>query len=147
MKRIKFENFSLNWYRIGTLFFAFIFIMIGSGLFFSFKSQPLFIIGLLLVIFELSRIFWFKHFVKYNSKGIYIRINSFLGKTFNFKNITQVKVTSKHMKITHNGNVCIIDLNRIDRNDVDDLAEIIIKNSNAQYKSEVMHEKFINNSN
>jgi len=46
------------------------------------------------------------------------------------------------MIITSKGVVHCISLHRIDRNDIDDLADIIIDNSGAEYVSEVMHEQF-----
>jgi len=80
--------------------------------------------------------------VKYNSKSVFIRINTFLGKSFKFDDIKKVKVTSSEMIITTNSINHIIDLHKIDRNDIDDMADILIDNSKAEYTSEVMHEKF-----
>lgn len=142
MKRIRFEKFSLNWYRVAALILAIAFIVLGSGILANFNSAILVILGFFILLFELSRLFWYKNFVKSNSKGIYIRINSLLGKTYRFDDITHVKVTSEEMTITSKGDKQHINLNRIDRNDIDDLADILIDNSNAEYVSEVMHEQF-----
>lgn len=142
MKRIKFEKFYLNWYRLTSVILALPLIVLGSGLFFGFKSPWLILLGFILILFELSRLFWFKNYVKYNSKLIYIRINSALGKTFNFNDITAVNVTSDEMTITSKGDHYRINLHRIDRNDIDDLAEIIVEESGAKYTSEVMDEIF-----
>lgn len=142
MKRIRFEKFSLNWYRVAALIFAIVFIVLGSGILANFNSAILIIIGFGIIIFELSRLFWYKNYVKSNTKGVYIRINSSLGKAFNFNDIIKVKVTSQEMIITLKGTVHIISLHRIDRNDIDDLADLLIDNSDAEYVSEVMHEQF-----
>lgn len=142
MKRIKFKEFSLNWYRIISLIFAFIFIILGSGLFMDYESIPLVVLGIAVIIFELSRRFWYSNYVKYSSKGILIRINSSRGKKFIFSDITKIRVTTEEMIVKSKGENHIINLDKIDRNDIDDLADIIKDKSNADYTSEVMHEKF-----
>ena len=146
MYRITFKEFSLNWYRITSLLFAVVFLIIGSGIFIDYNNIPLVFLGVVIILFDVSRFFWYKNYVKHNSKIILIRINTFLGKSFNFNDIKKVKVTSSEMIITTNDTDHIIDLHKIDRNDIDDLADILIDNSNAEYVNEVMHEKFYKNS-
>jgi len=140
--RIKFKEFSLNWYRITSLIFAVVFLIIGSGIFIDYNNIPLVFLGVVIILFDLSRFFWYKNYVKHNSKSILVRINTFFGKSFNFNDIKKVKVTSSEMIITTYSSNHIIDLHKIDRNDIDDLADILIDNSNAEYVNEVMHEKF-----
>jgi hypothetical protein len=142
LKRIKFKEFSLNWYSIISLIFAVALIMFGSGIFLDYINFVLVFFGFLIILFYLSRFFWYKNYVKYNSKSVFIRINTFLGKSFKFDDIKKVKVTSSEMIITTNSINHIIDLHKIDRNDIDDMADILIDNSKAEYTSEVMHEKF-----
>jgi len=77
LKRIRFEKFSLNWYRVAALILAIAFIVLGVGIFADFNSAILIVLGFGIIIFELSRLFWYKNYVKSNTKGIYIRINSF----------------------------------------------------------------------
>jgi hypothetical protein len=94
------------------------------------------------VLFELSRFFWYKNYVKYSEKSIYIRVNSLWGRKFKFEGISKVHLTSKVLVIAENGMNHDINLYRIDRNDIDDLAEIIVKKSNAEFSSSVMDDQF-----
>jgi hypothetical protein len=146
MKRIKFEKIAFNKYSLVLWIFAILLILLGSGLLYNYDSIFLVFIGVLIMVIDLSRFFWFKNSVKYNSKVVYIRLNSLLGKKFTFNTITNVKVTSKQMIITANNTEHVIDLYRIDRNDIDDLADIVVDKSGADYESDVMHEQFYQNS-
>lgn len=142
MKRIKFEKFKLNWYRVILLITAAILIITCSGLFEGLKNSFLLVVGILVILFDISRLFWYRNYVKYNDKVIVIRINTLLGKTYTFKSISNVKVTSEYMYITYQNEKNTINLHRIDRNDIDDLADIMVRKSGAEYVSEVMDEQF-----
>lgn len=142
MKRIKFEKFKLNWYRVILLITAAILIITCSGLFEGLKNSFLVVVGILVILFDISRLFWYRNYVKYNDKAIVIRINTLLGKTYTFKSISNVKVTSEYMYITYQNEKNTINLHKIDRNDIDDLADILVRKSGAEYVSEVMDEQF-----
>jgi hypothetical protein len=126
------------------LIIAVIFLIGGSGVFFDYNNFALVFLSILIILFDLSRFFWYKNYVRYNSKIILIKINMNWGKTFVFDDIKKVKVTSSEMIITTKSTNYTIDLYKIDRNDIDDLADILVGNSGAKYVNKVMHEKFYN---
>lgn len=142
MKRIKFEKFKLNWYRVISLVASVIFIIVCSGLFADLKNNFLVFLGVVIILFDLSRLFWYRNYVKYNEKTTVIKINTFFGQTFTFKDISSVRVTSENMFIVHKNQKHNISLLKIDRNDIDDLADILVKKSGAEYISEVMDEQY-----
>ena len=145
MKRIKFEKIKLNKYSIALLVLAAIFIIAGSGLLHSFNSIFLICIGIIIILFYLSKFFWYKNYVTYNDNNIYIRINSHLGKRFNFEPISKVNLTSELLVIKENDACHEIDLHRIDRNDIDDLVKIVVTKSKAEFSSNIMDKQFYSN--
>ena len=65
-----------------------------------------------------SKLFWFKNTVQWNKKGAVIRINSFMGKSFNFDEIKKTELNEKKLIITKNGGKTMtFDLNEIIESD------------------------------
>jgi len=73
-----------------------------------------------------SKIFWYKNFVQWNSKGIVIKINSFLGTNVRFSEVHsfQCKNGKLILKMLYTKNK-IIDLENIREADIDKLYTIL----------------------
>jgi hypothetical protein len=109
-----------------------VFILIGGFELFEFKHpkvhKTLFVTGFAMQTVYYSRMFWFRNYFQWNKKGANIRINSFLGKSLNFEEISTVELTDKMLKITKSsGNKLAFDLNHIADEDVQKLHQIIVK--------------------
>jgi hypothetical protein len=109
-----------------------VFILIGGFELFEFKHpkvhKTLFVTGFALQTVYYSKLFWYKNCFQWNKKGANIRINSFLGKSLNFEEISSAALTDKILKITKSsGEELVFDLNCIVDQDVQKLHEIIVK--------------------
>ena len=91
-------------------------------------------IGFLIVFGINSQMFWYRNYVQWNKRGIFIRIKSFLGKNITFKDIKSYELSNKilTLKLT-NGNKIEIDLNHIVETDALKLHDIISKNTMSRY--------------
>lgn len=144
MKRIKFQRILLNWYSVALVFTSLIFIFWGSGILpINYSSVTLVVFGIILLLFELSKFFWYKNYSILGKNIILIRLNTLFPKIIKHKNVEEVYVNQKVMRITLKSNEALeFELTRIERNDIDDLADILVENSDAKYTNEVMHESF-----
>ena len=71
-----------------------------------------------------------KYYVGWNKAGITIRIKSFLGKSFNFKDVQSTDLQNRILTIVKkNGKKIELDLSEIEKSDIDKLTEIIIENT------------------
>lgn len=148
MKRIKFKTTKIGKLQIALLLIAILFIAFGGGVYIGFSSGLLVFVGSFILLFEFSRLFWYKTFVRHTNVWIIIRLNSFLPSLIKLKNIKKVYVNNTKLKITlKSGKVISFTLGWIERNDVDDLADILVENSGALYVNEGMHEDFIHYNN
>ena len=105
--------------------------MIFAGLFKPDQSinneiyRYLFIVGLVVPILYLSRIFWYRNIIQWNNKGVIIRLDAET-KSVKFENIKRIKNVDNHIIITDNDdNEIRFDLTAFDQKDVLKLAHIL----------------------
>lgn len=90
------------------------------------------IIGSIGIVIFFARMSFGKYYVGWNKAGITIRINSFFGKSFNFKDVKSTDFQSGVITVVKkNGKKIKLDLSEIEKSDVDRLSEILIKNTIA----------------
>lgn len=135
MKHIHFDNFN-NKFWIGVLILSIICFLIGVIEPIEFSNQSIYKYmsssAYFLQALFLSKLFWFKNIVQWNAKGIVIRINSFLGKSLRFDEITATEFNERIITLTTtNGRKVLIDLNKIADDDALKLNKIIIENTIA----------------
>ncbi len=109
MKKIHFEKIGKeNFYWIAILIISIVLIISGTFEFIEFENTKLnkFIssLGFLLQSIYFSKMFWFKNYVQWNKKGIFIRTNYWTGKSFKFSEISEYKFSDKLLVITTKDN-------------------------------------------
>lgn len=139
MKRIHFDNMR-NWIWISILIIALIFILIGSFDVFDFENPKMnnwiSAVGFLLQVIYFTRIFWYKNYFQWNTKGAYIRMNSYIGETLRFEEIKATELNEKKLTISKvNGKKVTFDLNDIAESDTKIINEVIVKNTYANSKN------------
>ena len=73
-----------------------------------------------------SRMFWFKNYVQYNKKGIFIRIKTFFGKSILFDNVERTELENQVLTIYKNdGTRYDFNLEEIEENDSRKLFDVI----------------------
>jgi hypothetical protein len=135
MKRIRFNKF--NDWKNGVLLILTIICMF-SGTFEIFGetktewNKVLAIIGYLGMVIYFGRMSFGKYYVGWNKVGITIRIRSFLGKSFNFKDVKSTDLQNGILTVVKkNGKKIELDLSEIEENDVEKITEILIENTVA----------------
>ena len=135
MKRIRFNK--LNDWKNGILLILTIICMF-SGTFEIFGetktewNKILGIIGSVGMVIYFARMSFGKYYVGWNKAGITIRIKSFLGKSFNFKDVKSTDLQNGILTVVKkNGNKIELNLSEIQKADIDKLTEIIIENTVA----------------
>lgn len=133
MKRIHFDNMK-NKIWIGIMILALALILIGGFKVFEFENpiinKALSTLGFFLQVIYFSRIFWYKNVVQWNKKGVYIRINSFSGKSLRFNQIQNTVMDQKKLTLTKtSGKKLSFNLNNIEDVDAHKLNEILITNT------------------
>jgi hypothetical protein len=135
MKRIRFNK--LNDWKNGILIVLSTICMFSGAfeIFGESKTEWNKILGIMssvgIVIF-FARMSFGKYYVGWNKLGITIRIKSFWGKSFNFKDIKSTKIQNRILTIVkNNGNKIELDLSKIEENDVERIIKIINENTVA----------------
>lgn len=131
MKRIHFDNLR-SWFWISLMLLSMVFILIGAFEIFDFEypkaHKLLFASGFAIQTVYYSKLFWYRNCFQWKKKGATICINSFLGKSLNFEEITSAALIDKILKITKSsGDEFVFDLNHIVDEDVQKLHQIIMK--------------------
>lgn len=79
-----------------------------------------------LMAFYFSKIFWYRNMVQYNKLGGTIKINSFFGKSFKFKDFKSTTIEKNTLKITTTNNKNLnFDTTGILSEDIDKLVELL----------------------
>jgi hypothetical protein len=109
-----------------------VFILVGFFEVFNFENSKvhklLFASGFAIQFVYYTKLFWYRNCFQWKKKGATIRINSFLGKSLNFEEITSAALNDKILKITKSsGNELAFDLKHIVDEDVQKLHQIIVK--------------------
>ena len=70
--------------------------------------------------------FWFKNYVQYNKKGIFIRIKTFFGKSISFDNVERTELENQALTIYKNdGTRYDFNLEEIEESDYKKLFDVI----------------------
>ena len=130
MKRIKFDNIQANWFFISLIVLSLIWLVVGSFELIPFENpiinKRISSIGFSSQALFFSRSFWYKNYLQWNKKGIFLQINSFSGKSIAFKIIESTKLENNLITIYKNdSNSFAFDLSTIDENDSKKLNDII----------------------
>lgn len=134
MKRIKFDNLSKDWKLRLLIIFSIIFLFIGIfeiPIFNNSRFNELLIkIGFLFQVLFFGRMFVYKNYVQWNKKGIYIKVNRFLGTNLSFDDIAKIDYQNDTILIKKKNDKEIpINLHNIHPSDTLNLFEIIRINS------------------
>ena len=134
MKRIKFDNLSKDWKFRLLIIFSIIFLFIGIfeiPIFNNSRFNELLIkIGFLFQVLFFGRMFVYKNYVQWNKKGIYVKVNCFIGINFSFEEIKSIDYGDNLILIKkHNNKEIVINLSNIQSIDSLNLFEIIRINS------------------
>ena len=134
MKRIKFDNLSKDWKLRLLIIFSIIFLFIGIfeiPIFNNSRFNELLIkIGFLFQVLFFGRMFVYKNYVQWNKKGIYIKVNRFLGTNLSFDDIAKIDYQNDIILIKKKNDKEIpINLHNIHPSDTLNLFEIIRINS------------------
>ena len=134
MKRIKFDNLSKDWKLRLLIIFSINFLFIGIfeiPIFNNSRFNELLIkIGFLFQVLFFGRMFVYKNYVQWNKKGIYIKVNRFLGTNLSFDDIAKIDYQNDTILIKKKNDKEIpINLHNIHPSDTLNLFEIIRINS------------------
>jgi hypothetical protein len=135
MKRIYFNNIG-SWKNGILIIPSIICFLIGAFELFSepnieWNKRTSILGSILLIIFFLRKGFW-RYYVEWSKTGITIRIKSFVGKSFNFKDVKSTQTQNRILTIVkNNGNKIELDLSKIEENDVERIIKIINENTVA----------------
>ena len=133
MKRIRFNK--LNDWKNGSIVTFSLICFILQGYFNVGGTQwntMLGIFGSIGIVIFFARMSYGKYYVGWNKVRIRIRINSFFGKSFNFKDIKSTNLENGILTVTKkSGEIIELDLSEIENSDNELLNEIIIKNTVA----------------
>ena len=135
MKKVYFNNIS-SWKNGILIIPSIIFFLIGT---FELFSEPntvwnkrISILGTILMMLFFARMSYGKYYVGWNKVGITIRIKSFLGKSFNFKDVKSTDLQNGILTVVKkNGKKIELDLSEIEENDVVRITEILSENTIA----------------
>ncbi|PQJ18718.1 hypothetical protein [Tenacibaculum sp. SG-28] len=135
MKRVYFNHIS-SLKNAVLIISSFICLLIGT---FELFSEPnimwnkrISTLGSILTVVFFARMVFGKYYVGWNKVGITIRINSFMGKTFNFKDIKSTVLENGILTVVKKDEEKIeLDLSEIEENDVEKITEILIENTIA----------------
>ena len=131
MKKIHFNNIS-SWKNGILIIPSIICFLIGT---FELFSEPntlwnkrISILGTILMIIFYLKMVYGRYYVGWNKVGITIRIKSFIGKSFNFKDVKSTDLKNRILTVVKkNGKKIELDLSEIEKSDVNKLSEIIVK--------------------
>jgi hypothetical protein len=136
MKRIRFNK--LNDWKNSILVILTIICMF-SGTFEIFGetktewNKMLEIIGSVGMVLFFARMSFGNYYVGWNKAGITIRIKSFLGKSFNFKDVQSTDLQNGILTVVKkNGTKIELDVSEIEKTDIHKLSEIIVENTVAK---------------
>lgn len=129
-KRIRFNKLD-NWQNGFLVLFSMIFMITRNLEIFGEtnnewnKMLGIFSIIGLLIFF--ARMTLGKYYVGWNKAGITIRIKSYLGKSFSFKDVKSINLENAMLTVVkENGRKIQLDVNGIEKDDVDKLLEILV---------------------
>jgi len=135
MKKVYFNNIS-SWKNGVLIILSIICYLIGT---FELFSEPnivwnkrIFALGSILMVIFFGRMVIGKYYVGWNKVGITIRIKSFLGKSFNFKDVKSTDLQNRMLTVVKkDGKKIELDLSEIQEKDIERITEILIKNTVA----------------
>ena len=130
MKRIKFDNLQNNWFFISLVLLSLSCIIFGLFEIIEFQNpkinKGISAIGHVSQAVFFSRMFWFKNYVQYNKKGIFIRVKTIFGKSISFDGVERTELENQVLKIYKNdGSSYDFNMKNIDENDSKKLHDLI----------------------
>lgn len=88
--------------------------------------------GILILIIDLSKIFWFKNYVKYNKTRVYIKIKRWIGFTIRYDEVSSIKNFKYFFVITkNNGDHIMFSTRQMHYSDVKKINELLLEKINA----------------
>jgi hypothetical protein len=135
MKKVYFNNMG-SWKNVVLITSSIIFSLIGA---FELFSEPnsvwnkiIFFFGSILMALFFLKMIVGRYYIGWNKAGITIRIKSFLGKSFNFKDVKSTDLQNGILTVVKKDEKKIeLDLREIEENDVERITEIIVENTVA----------------
>lgn len=101
--------------------------------------------GFLLQVVFWLKMFWYRNYVNWNTKGINIRINSVLGKSLAFDRIKSIEIADKRITITKKDEeILLLNLVEFKDDDVERLYTILMsykppKNRGQDEQADMLH--------
>ena len=135
MKRIKFDH-KIDWLLLALVLVGLVFYVIGYH-WFELQLEHIdliILIGGYLNVLVLSNVFWYRNYVRWNSKHVFIRINTFRGHGIRFENIECFKFSESELLISKikSGRRIKISISKIAPEDLDRLESILQKHTLLQ---------------
>ncbi len=132
MNKIHFDNLGFRKDKIQFFFLilAYIFVILDFTELWTFENPKIakFIYAAfyLYLAFIFSKIFWYKNFVKWNKKGIMIKLNGIWGKNYKFNDISNFNIQDDTLTISkYNGDKNVFDLKNIELESVNRVEKIL----------------------
>ncbi|GGE37524.1 hypothetical protein [Psychroflexus planctonicus] len=134
MKNIHFDNLYSKWYYIPVLSVSVL--LIASFILFreSEYAHLFYIFSTVLSVSLITRNFWYKAYVQYNSNRISIRINTSSQINLKFDGITKIEHQVDQLLITENAKVHLINIQHINPEDVQKLVNLLVERTSAFYE-------------
>lgn len=134
MKNIHFDNLTSKKHYLPILFGVGVLLV----LYFIFKDTEheklLILILNLFALILLSRMFWYKAHVQYNTSRISIKINSKSHINIKFNDLTDIEYAKHQIILTENTKILKIDIEDVNPQDVQKLVNVMVERSEAFYK-------------
>jgi len=133
MKRIHFEKVN-NWKNIVLVSLAMICILVGlwdiSSNVGNIWNSRISGLGYLLMVILLAKMFVRKYYVGWNQLGITIKVNSILGSSFKFSEISRTELQDGLLRIVKkDGKRLEYDLSGVENTDIEKLHQLLIEHS------------------
>ena len=142
MKRIKFDH-KVDWLLLIILLLAVGSYTIAYNRFgFEHSYTGFFaLLGGILNVVALSKIFWYRYYVRWNSKHIFIRIKSFSGHSFRFEEIKHFEISESRLVIRKINSSKKIDIptSEIAKEDLDRLENILQEHTSNRTSRSISH--------
>ncbi|MEL6559406.1 MAG: hypothetical protein AAFQ94_14540 [Bacteroidota bacterium] len=149
MKKIHFDRLNGNWKFLLIIILSLLCIAFSFFKPIEFKNEEMYewvsTTGFLLQVVFWLKMFWYRNYVNWNTKGINIRINSVLGKSLAFDRIKSIEIADKRITITKKDEeILLLNLVEFKDDDVERLYTILMsykppKNRGQDEQADMLH--------